>query len=605
MQEDSGLLKDIFSPIDLHFASFMEELSGRKDLNLFLASAILSYLNREGHICIDLGQLEGQRFPLDQESPSITCPRLRDWIKSLKGSDVVGEPGEFKPLVLDQNQRLYLYRYWRYEQGLVEYLKGRAKGVKDIDRIQRLKESVKRLFPQRSKDSIDWQVIGCIVAFLKRFCVITGGPGTGKTYLLSRIISLYLELKSKELNVVIATPTGKAAFRVQDSLSSSLPAIPLPEALKREFPKEAFTLHRLLGYRHGYTTFYHNRKNPLNVDLLIIDEASMVDLALFYKLLDALPEHSSLILLGDKDQLASVQPGSVLADICNAGQSNGFTAPFSKTLKEISGYDIQSIEDKNSISDCIVELKEYHRFGPKSGIYRISRKIKLGDLEGTMSLFRSPELSDVEFVPINSFKEVYEIIQKEVVSQYAPLYFKENPEELLKIITDFRILCATRIGPGGSSDLNSFIQEILKRKGIIRVEGRWYKGCPIIITRNDYNLQLFNGDLGILAKAEDGNLMAYFSTSEGGFRFYPPSILSSYELAYAITVHKSQGSEFDFVLLILPERDSPLLCKELIYTAITRAKRKVKILAHEDILRSALKRETKRVSGIEDALRSY
>jgi exodeoxyribonuclease V alpha subunit len=266
------------------------------------------------------------------ENGPMIAPPLADWRTALRQSPVVGRPGDYAPLILDDAGRLYLYRYWAYERQLAEdVLRRLADEPSGVD-IPRLRAGLDRLFPPAGDAEVDWQRIAAAVAVLKQFCVISGGPGTGKTTTVIRILALLAEQAARPLHIALTAPTGKAATRMQEAIRLARDRLPVSPAIREAIPGEAMTIHRLLGYRPGSVRFRHDRDNPLPVDALVVDEASMVDLALMAKLVRALPPRARLILLGDKDQLASVEAGAVLGDIC--GDSTGFSPAFRERLIE-------------------------------------------------------------------------------------------------------------------------------------------------------------------------------------------------------------------------------------------------------------------------------
>lgn len=310
---------DTFSDLDRHFASFMERLAGGGQPELALAAALVSQKRSEGHICLDLAAVAGKTSPDAAAAAvqSITCPELASWTEKLRASPVVGAPGEFKPLILDSAGRLYLHRYWEYETALASEVKRRASEAASITDEKLLDERVDRLFAPVARDESDWQRAAALTAVRKQLCVISGGPGTGKTRTLARILALLLELaQDKPLRIAVTAPTGKAAVRIQDEIRAAKEQLPCAEKTKAQLPEQAATIHRLLGATPDSAFFRHNANNPLPVDVIAVDEASMVDLALMAKLFAAIPASAKVILLGDKDQLASVEAGAVLGDIC-------------------------------------------------------------------------------------------------------------------------------------------------------------------------------------------------------------------------------------------------------------------------------------------------
>lgn len=623
---ESGLLIHL----DMHFAGFMERLAGGKAPEVFLAAALISSYTRRGHICLDLSRIAGQPIA-ESEMPCepMTCPELGPWLAKLRQSTVVGQPGEFKPLIIDERSRLYLHRYWDYQQKLADWIRRRAiSGDNDPIRSRSdsnwymngaFKGSLDRLFPPNRSEVVDWQKIVAVASVLNAFCVISGGPGTGKTTTVAKIMALLVEEamhsnadagnRRPPITIALAAPTGKAAARLQESIKAALEKMDCPEAIKEHIPVSASTLHRLLKAVPGSPYFYYHAENPLPVDAVIVDEASMVDLALMSKLVQALPEHARLILLGDKDQLASVEAGAVLGDICDTGNEHAYSDHFSNYLKNIAGCDMgephqAAASDGNSgIRNCIVELKKSYRFGSESGIGALSRAVHSGEADRSLALALSDDYPDISWRDLPDPLETG--IRLAVLNGYTE-YLKScnEPAEAFRRFEQFRILCALREGPFGASVMNRIIEEILKRQKLITPDKRFYRGRPVMITGNDYRLGLFNGDIGlVLPDSQTGSdLRVFFPESGGRFKTFHPLRLPEHETVYTMTVHKSQGSEFDKVLLLLPDRESPVLTRELIYTGITRAKSKVEIWGRRSVFKTAICSRIQRMSGLRDAL---
>jgi exodeoxyribonuclease V alpha subunit len=612
--EDIDRLFDggILSWLDIHFARFISELDGSDSLEVFLAAALTSSHTRQGSVCLDLSDKAGKALAggKDRDEP-VVCTDLEDWTGSLEKSAVVGKSGEFKPLVLDDRSRLYLYRYWEYQEKLADFITRRAGEDNEDKDLALLKKGLDRLFPVMPGKDIDWQKVAAFTSIVKRFCVVSGGPGTGKTATVAKILALALEQAGpKKLKTALAAPTGKAAARLQESIRLAKSQLDCPDSIKEAIPEEASTIHRLLGAIPGSPYFRHNAENRLFVDLVVVDEASMVDLALMSKLVQALPSQARLILLGDKDQLASVEAGAVLGDICDAGNLHGFSRRFSHALEKVTGYapHQQSKEqDAPGIHDCIVQLQKSYRFTEKSGIRAVSRAVNAGDGDSALELIKSGRYKDIQWRDLPRPNAFAQGIKNVVVQGFGDyLRAGDDPLEIFRLFERFRILCALREGPYGVAAVNLLVERILKEEKLIVPGKKWYPGRPVLITSNDYKLRLFNGDVGIALPDPDarpGNdLRVFFPAADGTARKFHPLRLSDYETVYAGTVHKSQGSEFEKVLLLLPDIDSPVLTRELIYTAITRARGSVEVWGDEKIFRAAVSRRIERTSGLRDAL---
>jgi len=601
--------KGIFSPLDLHFARFSTRLAGEDNPELFLGAALVSNYRSQGHICLDLSVVEGRPLSIEGDGDqSLVCPELERWLDRLRKSPVVGKPGEYKPLILDDRSRLYLYRYWEYQEKLAGLINKRVCEERHGLDIPLLKEGLRRLYPDDATGEINLQKVAAFTALCKNFCVISGGPGTGKTTTVAKIIALMLEQAgSEKVRIALAAPTGKAASRLQEAIQSAKEKLDCGDRLKEAIPTKASTIHRLLGSITGSSYFRYNARNKLPVDAVIIDEASMVDLALMSKLVEALPPEARLILLGDKDQLASVEAGAVLGDICDSGNAHGFSGQFNRVLRDICEYHLGATHDKESghgICDCIVQLQTSYRFGKDSGIGKLSRTVNEGDGDASFGLLNKSRFKDIRWKNLPGPDALHRVIKDTIINGFEDYLKADDPLEAFERFDRFRVLCALREGPYGVSALNRAAEQILKRAGLIESDKTWYPGRPVLITRNDYNVRLFNGDVGIVLPDFDANrdLRVFFSDADGTLRKLHPLRLPEHETVYAMTVHKSQGSEFDKVLLLLPELDYPVLTRELIYTGITRARQMVEIWGLKDVFRNAVFRRTARTSGLRDAL---
>lgn len=599
----------VLSRLDIHFADFMERLAGGKSPEIFLAAALVSSYTRQGHICLDLSSVAGTQLVEENDGRGpVVCPPLAHWQNSLKGASVVGGPGEYKPLILDERSRLYLHRYWKYQERLASLLWTRSRLNQNID-FALLREGLGRLFPPAKDEEIDWQPVAAVNALIKKFSVISGGPGTGKTTTIAKILALILEQSAgKRLRIALTAPTGKAAARLQESLKGAKEKLNCRDVIKEAIPDEAKTIHRLLGSILGSPYFRYNAENPLPVDYVVVDEASMVDLALMSKLVQGLPGQAGLILLGDKDQLASVEAGAVLGDICDTGKSHRFSRRFRSDIKEITGHDIdggdQKGNDESGIGDCIVHLQKNYRFGTDSGIGKLSQAVNSGNGDFAVSILAEGKYKDIVWKETPPLSLLSRTIREQVVGGYQGYLKARDPHEIFQLFDRFRILCALRKGPYGVVSLNVLVEQILREQRLLRPGMEWYPGRPVLITSNDYDLRLFNGDVGIAMPDPEAerDLRVFFSAPDGTLRKFHPLRLPEHETVFAMTVHKSQGSEFDKVLLILPDRESPVLTRELIYTGITRARKSVEVWGTEHIFQTAVSRRIERTSGLRDAL---
>lgn len=653
--EQQGIIR----ALDYQFAKLIHSLN--PDPLLTLAAANVSFELGQGNVCMTLAS-DFSLFGLDGQE----CSELMDtvaipkdqWLTRLKRTQVVGEGSEPTPLVLDDG-RLYLYRYWQYERSVAGFLNSRSTETLDTDEalsiLQRLfnrdyqfvlqqcqgkseagqKAELIKWLDIESVDTLDWQAIlnsvnhgadtdtlnslipesACLnwqkiaaaLAASRSFSVISGGPGTGKTTTVTRLLALLTELGLKRQSppdIKLVAPTGKAAARLTESIGGALAKINCSDTVREKIPTQAGTLHRLLGVIPGKTGFIHNKNNRLHLDILVVDEASMIDLPLMSHLLEALPDHARLILLGDRDQLSSVEAGSVLGDIC-AAASFGYSNEQRNLLEQLTGHDLAKMEPAQTrtnlaVSDSLCLLRKSYRFDAHSGIGSLAKAVNNNDLRSLKSVFTSG-FDDIERFSIAGDSDYQQLIQQSVESyrHYLELIQQTSaPHHILDAFNRFQVLCALREGPYGISGLNEAIQKALQEKGLIDVTGQWYEGRPVLITRNDHGLGLYNGDIGITIRSPDGQLRIAFQLPDKQVRQFLPSRLPEHETVFAMTIHKSQGSEFADVVMVLPDKDNPIITRELVYTGITRAKSRLTLFTEMDILIKAAKSPTKRQSGL-------
>ncbi|WP_372377244.1 exodeoxyribonuclease V subunit alpha [Vibrio natriegens] len=466
---------------------------------------------------------------------------------------------------------------------------------------------------------VNWQKVAAAVALTRRFAVISGGPGTGKTTTVTKLLAALIEQAAQEKNLTIklVAPTGKAAARLTESIGKAVQELPVSPELKAKIPTESSTLHRLLGAIPNSAEFRHNKQNPLHLDILVIDEASMVDLPMMYKVVDALPKHARLILLGDKDQLASVEAGAVLGDICSF-HALGYGKDQASAIAKLTGFDTlaHSSNSSSSIADSLCMLQKSYRFDARSGIGQLAKAVNLGSAASVDSVW-ARDFSDIEHFALSS--QNYNQMMQTLVQEYGR-YLKRigqqeqdsntgEPETLtrkakavLDTFNQCRLLCAIREGDFGVAGLNQRIEKALAARKLIKVQDEvWYHGRPVMVTRNDHGLGLYNGDIGICMRddsEEEQRLKVFFELPDGSVKSVLPSRVPEHETAYAMTIHKSQGSEFDYTLMILPPDFSPILTRELIYTGITRAKKRLALYAELNVLKRGIKVKTTRASGL-------
>ncbi len=605
----------ICSEIDIHFARFILAFSNDPDPDIFLAAALVSRATAGGDICLNLAAAADSVLRKEQAGEvTVTCPPTIKWRRKLRAHPTVGHPGQRRPLILDDHNRLYLYRYWEYENQLSAAIRQRVAGELADFNPRIVTAILNRLFPDNGQGA-DWQKVAAVTALLKRLCIITGGPGSGKTHAIAGILALILACADgNKLNICLTAPTGKAAARLGEAILQVKKDLNCSPTVKDGIPNEVFTIHRLLKPIAGTPYFHHNRERQLPADVVVVDEASMVDLALMSKLMQAVAPDARLLILGDKDQLASVEAGSVLGDVCHGHVRQGFSQNFLKqiaTYSEIALEEVVQLPEKAAgLQDCICVLPKNYRFASRSGIGEISRAINRGDINTSMALLKNPAEAAVEWVAISTPTELNRQLGQTILEGYRKYLTIKDPMLAMGAFNEFKILCALKVGPYGAKAVNILAEQVLQRSNLIgehsTVSQPWYRGRPVMITRNDYGLGLYNGDIGITlpdpdASAED-HLYVYFQDAAGKIRRFLPHRLPPHETVYAMTVHKSQGSEFDTVILILPDKDYPLMTRELIYTGLTRARRKVSIWGTEPVLTTAVSRQIERSSGLREAL---
>lgn len=596
----------LLRPLDVQFALMVAQEAHPA---VKLAAAVLSRDAGEGHVCLPISRLRTDEF-LSGKTNELREQLLAqagvpdDWSALLLASEAVSDGERPTPIVLC-GDRLYLNRMWRNELTVARFF-NEANQVVDVDEAL-LAQTLDALFP--ASDEIDWQKVAAAVALTRRISVISGGPGTGKTTTVARLLAALIQTtRQPRCRIRLAAPTGKAAARLTESLGEALRRLPLTDEQKTLLPTEASTLHRLLGAQPGSQRMRYHAGNPLHLDVLVVDEASMIDLPMMARLIDALPEHGRVIFLGDRDQLASVEAGAVLGDIC-AWVNAGYTAGRAAQLERLTGHPVPAGESDvaGALRDSLCLLQKSYRFGSHSGIGSLARAVNNGDRHGVRATLRQA-FEDIVLHPLSTTEE-YEAMLEQSQAGYGRylqlLRERAEPEALIAAFGEFQLLCALRDGPYGVSGVNEQLEQMLNRRRAITLprHSRWYEGRPVMISRNDSALGLFNGDIGIALERGEG-LRVWFPMPDGSIKSVQPSRLPEHDTAWAMTVHKSQGSEFDHAALILPAKIVPLVTRELVYTAITRAKQRLSIYADEQVLTQSIVARTERRSGLADIFAS-
>jgi exodeoxyribonuclease V alpha subunit len=559
--------------LSYYFAEFISTRDGSQIDDLAgLSAALVSEANLAGNVCVELGQFHGRPLFQSSHADGARMPlggNTDEWSAALLASVCVGTGGQHSPLIID-NARLYLNRYWFYESFVGEKILSLLHRESSADSAQ-INTTAAALFAQQPDIDKD-QMEAVAAAAGKPFSVISGGPGSGKTSTVIRILAVLLA-QNPGCRIALAAPTGKAAARMLDSIRQRIDQLDIDDSIKSAIPVEARTIHRLLGYRHH--GFGYHQQHRLPVDCVVIDEASMIDLKLMYQLLSALPDGAQLILLGDRDQLASVAAGNVLGDI--------------------TGHGHRLDNSKAAIASVTSLLRSNYRFGRDSAIGELARLVKLGDAGAAVDLLSANQAGLRWFAEAG--EQVHSTALDWLYDAYQPIFDSETPAQALDAYDKTRLLCATNRGPFGIEVLNSRVSSAMQVRNKLP-ESTLFAGLPIMVTRNFQALGLFNGDTGILWSFND-ELRACFRAADGSIRDLSINRLPEFKPAWASTVHKSQGSEFDSVLLVLPaDAQAEVLSRELVYTGITRARQQFLLHAPDATLLQAIKRLTRRHSGL-------
>jgi len=608
-----------YDALDHQLSDLMHQLNGDKgDKNPILKHCTLeiSQHTREGQIAIKCN--EAQQAEL------------------LK-TTVVGKAGDYKPLILDKGF-LYLRRYWQYQQKLADQIKSRLTLEEvDDDFESWAQQRLDYYFGEAQEGAeTDWQKVAAERALKNKFLIISGGPGTGKTTTITRILALLIEANKKHspaepvectplvlhdtndnqkhtppllhdaqssLKILLAAPTGKAAIRMLDAINQAQGELNALDEVLKQMPKQASTIHKLLGYIPEKVSFKHHKNHPLNADVVLIDEASMIDIAMMSKLIEAVPAHAKLILIGDKNQLSSVETGSVFADMCDGLSKEKSPLPpagggLGRGEEELAKKD----EKKQS---HIITLQKNYRFKKDSAIGQLAIATNQGDSKTVLEILKDKAKPSCQLIAPSTI-EANQIPAELIAPWENYLQVLNNPQsstaDIFKAFNQYRILCTLRRGLNGSTIMSNLIETALAKQGYFsqkQSQKAWYHGRPIMITQNSYSKGLFNGDTGICL-IKNGEVKVYFPADgePEGFKSLAPVRLPAFETTWAMTIHKSQGSEFEKVTLILPHEVMPLLTRQLIYTGITRAKEQVSIVASEVVLNAGVKTEVVRATQI-------
>ena len=592
----------VLSPLSYFFARFVAEEEGQpEDSLLAQVSALVSESNLQGNVCVDLRDHAGLPLFDQGDIAGPVAPAIGDWLEALESMPAIGS-GRGRQLLHLDGHRLYLAKYLAWENLVAEAIHSRISRSTSCKK-KALGEALLMLFPTAGNDKTDWQRVAAAMAMVNRFTVITGGPGTGKTTTVVKILALLLQFEPGQ-RIALAAPTGKAAARLSESIQQGKQRLLEEKLLGREsigrIPEVASTLHRLLGVREGVAL--HDEQNLLPADCLVVDEASMIDLSMMAKMFSALDADCRVILLGDRDQLASVSAGRVLGDITGHGREIFYRPALVDQLQALGvvGEEEMAVSpDSPMVADTVAQLRMSHRFHATSGIGSIARSLNKGQPGEALDSVLSGDFGDLSWLE-NGGDKLNRACVDWAVEAYRPYLQADGVGVALELFSGARVLCALQDGVFGVQNLNDCIEAELVEEGLIPEKDR-YHGMPIMITRNDYDTGLFNGDMGLIW-SQEGELRAWFSLDNGDLRSLSLNQLPEYTVAYTMTVHKSQGSEFDQVLLLLPTEESPVVTQELIYTGITRAKEKLVLAADRRSFIAHAGRQVRRVSGLAERL---
>ncbi|MCZ2826037.1 MULTISPECIES: exodeoxyribonuclease V subunit alpha [unclassified Modestobacter] len=619
-----GLLADfnragVLQAADVHVAQRLGRLSSEVDDRVLLAAALVVRSTRQGSVMLSLADAPRMAAALDapvgdREPPTLPWPDPADWLDAVAGSPLVSrhDSDGRRPLRLHEGA-LWLDRYWRQEVGVAEDLLRRASSAPVID-TEQLRTVLARLWPGSTADD---QRLAAAVCVLSRVAVLAGGPGTGKTTTVARLVATLHALAEPgaPLRLALAAPTGKAAARMKEAMQQAAETDSVLVPADRELLRgtTASTLHRLLGVRRGSTRFWHDRHNPLPLDVLVVDEASMVSLTLFARLLEALPPTARLVIVGDPGQLAAVEAGAVLADLTADAVSGGRTAVRTAQLRAAVPHDLAatvSVEEDSPaqrVRDGITFLRTVYRYDGDGRIAALADGIRDGDGERVLAVLRGRG----DAVAFHEVADDGPLSGSTVTALRAELVDHANSvveasragdaPAALEALDRHRLMCAHRRGPRGVAVWEQLAERwIAEDVGVVaRRDGR-YAGLPLIVLANDYDNGLFNGDTGVIVM-RGNDFVAAFGTPDAPVEV-PLGRLGSVAPLRALTVHRSQGSQFDHVTVLLPAPSSPLLSREMLYTAVTRARGAVTVVGSAAAVSSAVMQPVARATGLQRRL---
>ncbi len=584
-----------FSALDIALVEAFASIWPGSDAAALDLAALASWAVGKGHSCFIPDLLHEWPERAGAEAGTGPAAALREMLRNGRWprAAFIGDAASDAPIVVD-GERAWLRRYWRYEREIEAAVRARSMPFAILPDAAGVRDALDHLLPLADPGDTDWQRVAAVTALRSALTVMCGGPGTGKTYTALRVLALIRQFAGRPLRIGLAAPTGKAAQRLSESVRLGLQTLPLTEEQRADLPADAMTLHRLLGFRPQSVLPARDAANPLDLDVLVVDECSMVDLPLMAKLLRALKPECRLILLGDPDQLPAVENGAVLATLAAENPSNRFGTAAAGWIEAASNNHVEARTGGPAIGDCVVRLERPRRFGGDSGIARVVRAIRGGNAQEVFDALSAG--GDVGWSE-QPWRPDGAAARQGFRESYAALAAAGSPAAALAELGRYRILCALREGPHGVAGINQAVSSVLHGP---MAQQPFVAGRPLLIASNQHALGLFNGDVGVvLGERPDAPLRAWFARSDGSLHALLPAQLPAHESAYAMTVHKAQGSEFDTVELVLPAAPHPLLTREWLYTAASRARRELRIHASREVIAAALGRTTRRVNGLD------
>jgi exodeoxyribonuclease V alpha subunit len=603
-QRGKGLLREfneagVLAAADVHVALRLGHLGGESSEDVLLATALAVRAVRSGSVCLDLNRFRDVTVDDDSEVDvdALPWPEVDGVIAALRRSPLIvgGDRGPLRPLRLvdtDEGLLLYLDRYFLQEQMIRQVLDERSTSHPEVDARALASDLILRFGGESAPDR---QRIAAAVAATTWTTVIAGGPGTGKTHTVARILAILVAAHGPSLRIGLAAPTGKAAARLQESVGEQSVELSLPPDLS------AMTLHRLLGWQPGSKSrFKYNAGNRLPYDVVVVDETSMVSLTMMSRLLEAVRPDTRVLLVGDPDQLTSVDAGAVLADLV----ARPVTGSLPPALTALVGNDLNAADDpdekaltaleRDRLRGGVVRLSRGRRFGGQ--IAELAVAVRDGDADAVLRLLDRP----TEELSFHGPEDVAGV-RRDVVDTAAVVTAAAasgHAAEAIRGLEQHRLLCAHRDGPYGVQRwARTAMEWVGEAQGKILDPSRWYPGQPLLVTANDHETRIYNGDTGVIVQNEDGTLSAAFQRGFTPFLLHP-SQLSAIQTIYAMTIHRSQGSQYDTVTVVLPAEASSLLTRELLYTAITRARKHVRVVGTEEAVRAGVERQVLRASGL-------